>query len=135
VVRDLCIYRDIYYARDVRAADSHVGPQGLAMPVFEYQQLARKGDIHSTTRKEWLTFYPESIQVESSRGEMSPPQFYPKVDDTHPSDRFHADEYFMLGDNSLASQDSRDWGQVPRRLILGKAIWVYWPYQSFNSIK
>lgn len=32
------------------------------------------------------------------------------------------DEYFLLGDNPPISRDSRNWGPVPARLILGRAI-------------
>ena len=38
------------------------------------------------------------------------------------------DHYFMLGDNSLSSLDSRDWGFVPRRNIVGKASFIFWPF-------
>jgi signal peptidase I len=38
------------------------------------------------------------------------------------------DHYFMLGDNSLNSADSRDWGLVPRRNIVGKASFIFWPF-------
>jgi len=135
VVRKLSLWRDIYYAREVRNFDANVSQQALAVTMADFQQLVKKGDIHSVKRREWLPFYPENIQIENTRGEMLPPRFYPTVDASHPSDRFNADEYFMLGDNSLASQDSRDWGQVPQRLLLGKAIWVYWPYRNFQSIR
>ena len=36
--------------------------------------------------------------------------------------------YFMLGDNSSFSADSRYWGFVPRRNIIGKALFVFWPF-------
>ena len=42
-----------------------------------------------------------------------------------------ADEYFMLGDNSAASADSRLWPsghQVGRHLIVGRALVVFWPH-------
>ena len=42
----------------------------------------------------------------------------------------HDDEFFVLGDNSPRSQDSRWWNQspvVPRRNLVGKAFLVYWP--------
>jgi signal peptidase I len=35
--------------------------------------------------------------------------------------------YFMLGDNSPASSDSRIWGLVPERLLLGRTLLRYYP--------
>jgi signal peptidase I len=37
------------------------------------------------------------------------------------------DSYFMLGDNSRNSLDSRYWGTVPRTNIVGKALFIFWP--------
>jgi signal peptidase I len=42
-----------------------------------------------------------------------------------------ADQFFMLGDNSANSQDSRLWGNdhwVDRNLLIGKAMFIYWPH-------
>jgi len=41
-----------------------------------------------------------------------------------------ADQYFMMGDNRDNSQDSRYWGFLPRELVKGKALFIYWSYES-----
>jgi signal peptidase I len=45
------------------------------------------------------------------------------------------DAFFVLGDNSASSQDSRYWGFVPKKNILGEAILIYWPPQRIRIIK
>jgi len=42
-------------------------------------------------------------------------------------------DYFVLGDNRKGSSDSRDWGFVPRKNIIGRAALVYWPLQQDNN--
>lgn len=43
--------------------------------------------------------------------------------------------YLCLGDNSSQSSDSREWGTVPRRLLLGRAVAVYWPTWRLRIIR
>jgi signal peptidase I len=38
--------------------------------------------------------------------------------------------YFALGDNSNASSDSRYWGVIPGRNLVGRGFFVYWPFTS-----
>jgi signal peptidase I len=36
-------------------------------------------------------------------------------------------DFYMMGDNRPDSEDSRFWGPVPRKWIIGKAFLTYWP--------
>jgi signal peptidase I len=38
--------------------------------------------------------------------------------------------YFVMGDNREQSWDSRFWGFVPRELISGKPLLIYWSFET-----
>jgi signal peptidase I len=43
--------------------------------------------------------------------------------------------YLCMGDNSASSSDGRTWGLVPERLMLGRAVVIYWPLSRIRVIK
>jgi signal peptidase I len=72
---------------------------------------------------------------------------YPHVDLADPSswERLHdlprrtmyvqPGHYLCLGDNSPHSSDGRAWGLVPDRLMLGRALVVYYPFGRVGFIE
>jgi signal peptidase I len=43
--------------------------------------------------------------------------------------------FFVLGDNSLSSHDSRFWGYVPKKNLKGKAFCIFWPLDRIGGIR
>lgn len=46
-----------------------------------------------------------------------------------------SDSYFVMGDNRTGSSDSREWGSVPFKSIIGESFFVYWPLNKIELIK
>jgi signal peptidase I len=43
-------------------------------------------------------------------------------------------DYYMMGDNRPDSEDSRFWGPVPRRWLIGYAFFSYWPLHRIGFL-
>ena len=44
------------------------------------------------------------------------------------------DEYFVLGDNRSESSDSREWGPLQSKFIIGRALMRIWPLNSIEIL-
>ena len=45
-----------------------------------------------------------------------------------------AGDYYMMGDNRGDSDDSRFWGPVPQKWIIGEAFFTYWPPDRIGTL-
>jgi signal peptidase I len=56
------------------------------------------------------------------------------IDETLPERKIGANEYYVLGDNRSVSKDSRVFGGVHDRQIVGTAFLRFWPLSSFGLL-
>lgn len=110
--------------------ESDIFPLGAKWNRDNYGPLVvpKKGDIiklDTSSVEQWRTiidreFGKRAVSVEGSKVFIEGRQVT--------SYKLQEDYYFMLGDNRDMSLDSRYWGFVPRKNIIGRAEFVYWSW-------
>ena len=90
---------------EVREKKVYINGVPLDEPYVHFLQPPGAGaDLHEVT----------SIDVRERYGPVTVPE----------------NQYFAMGDNRDNSADSRYWGFLPRDYVKGKALLIYWSYQS-----
>ncbi len=80
-------------------------------------------------------YFEQNVEAERQGRKLSPSPDFNFAVNGKPA-RIPANSYFVMGDDRDNSLDSRAWGYVPRDLVIGRAMFVYWSYdetQPFNS--
>jgi signal peptidase I len=133
-VQNLRLLRDIYYIADKHDRERHGDITDLSARV--YAEMTGRGD-------------PTAIDRDAYDQYLTDPSLWSELVDRREYDfPLQEDQFFVLGDNSPSSKDSRLWMRgeqrqfgskvfevkqpggpyVERRLLTGKALFVYWPH-------
>ncbi len=126
----------VQYARDyilpIDYLDTEVFPRGTKGNADHYGPIVipKRGDfIHLSTSniEQWKTFTDREYGKDVV--EIKNNKIYVDGKETKEY-KVRDDYYFMMGDNRDNSLDSRYWGFVPRRNVIGTPLFVYWSWDS-----
>jgi signal peptidase I len=112
------------FANDLQPVS--IGAHGLALRV----------DQLKLWRDTYYTLSPSGSDATLAPSDWSDPEKWQPLRKL-PVETFYVQpgHYLCLGDNSPESADSRSWGVVPERLLLGRALLVYYPFRRIGPIE
>lgn len=113
--------------------------------VFKYPEDTKKDFIKrliavegETVRLRDGNIWVDGVLIEEPE-EIRQIYYYNKPDTPYGEEgmliRVPEDNFFVLGDNSASSRDSRYWGFVPKRYLVGKAFIIYWPLTRIRLLR
>jgi len=110
-------------------------PQRGDIIVFQYPRDPNRDFV-----KRIIGMPGETISIQNNHifidGQPLPPEpyvHYPEMASLPPT-TLGDNEYFVMGDNRPGSSDSRSWGPLAKRFIIGKAWLVYFPLNRIHLI-
>ena len=121
-VNHIKLWRDTYYTQGP-AINPNASDWDVAMPPegLSPDQLEKWKD--------------GKLELQSQRGWSNPEAWGPLRSLPAKTLYVQPGHYLCMGDNSPESSDGRSWGLVPSRLMLGRALMVYWPLGRAGTIK
>ncbi len=99
------------------------------------QEAAVKVQELRLWRDSYYTLHPENADAPQEPNWSDPASWEPLRNISYKTMYVQPEHYLCLGDNSRASSDSRQWGVVPQRLMLGRALLVYFPLSRAGPIR
>jgi len=143
---DLILVNKFIYGAKIPFSDLRLPalrqPQRADVIVFIYPQDAKKDFIKRLVASEGQTLEIKNGTIYINNQPLLDPLFsqryyYNRGEFGRGNQKIVVpkDSFFVMGDNSASSQDSRYWGFVPKKNILGKALLIYWPLQRIRIIR
>jgi signal peptidase I len=119
-INHLRLWRDTYYTVVIEPQPSDVS------------QALPPDDLGANERSRW---FEDRRKLASGEGWGDPAAWEPLRHLPGKTLYVQPGHYLCLGDNSPHSSDGRSWGLVPDRLLLGRALVVYYPVSRVGRIR